>query len=136
MKHFGMPKAELKRLDQAARERRAATWRWFEARKRARPFAGLAFFQPTNVKGSVVLVSRHWPDSITWSWSVWWRSKFGSPKARWPVFAYTTNSGGNVVFGPIELHWQDEMPKKRATLDQERRFIAALGDGTSGESRT
>lgn len=135
MKHFGMPRAELKRLDAQARAKRAALWDWFEARKRARPFAGLAFFQKTNVKGSIVIASRHWPDSITWSWSLWWRSKFGRAKARWPVFAYTTNSGGNVVFGPLELHWQDEMPNKRVTRDAERRFIDALrGNGSPEET--
>lgn len=134
LKHFGMPRVELRRSRLAARDRRAATWRWFAARKRERPLAGLYFFQRTNVKGSIVLASRHWPDSITWSWSVWWRSKFWTTRALWPVIAYTTNSGGNITFGPIELHWQEEMPRKRATLEQERRFISALQEDGSKQA--
>lgn len=128
MKHFGTPRDELNRLDALARSRRAALWSWFERRKRARPFAGLRFFQRTNVKSAFVIVSRHWPDSITWSWSLWFYSKFWSAKALWPTFAYTTNSGGTVRFGPFDLHWQDEMPKRRTTPDQEQRFLQTLSN--------
>lgn len=42
-------------------------------------WAGLRFWKPTNSKGSVVLISRHWPHIIPWSWSVWvsW--------SKWPI---------------------------------------------------
>ena len=124
MKHFGMPRAELKRIREDTRKRRRAPlWRWFEARKRARPFAGLAFFQPTNVKGAIVLASRHWPDSITWSWSIWLRTRGRSGRR---FLAYSTNSGGNIIFGPIDIHWQEEMPHARTTRCDGDRFVAAL----------
>lgn len=32
---------------------------------------GLSFFKKTNVKYSYVLVSRHWPHLLCWSWSLW-----------------------------------------------------------------
>jgi hypothetical protein len=121
-----MPRAELQESRRRSRERRKTQWAWFEARKRARPLAGLRFFQPTNVKGSIVLASRHWPDSITWSWSVWWRSQFGSAKARFPVFAYSTNSGGTITFGPLEIHWQEEMPHRSTSKSEGDRFIEGI----------
>lgn len=48
-------------------------------------FSGLKFFKKTNMRGHYVLVSRHWPHIIPWSWSVWvsfskWPFKWGHLK--------------------------------------------------------
>lgn len=33
--------------------------------------AGLSFWSKTNTPGSRVLLSRHWPHRLCWSWSIW-----------------------------------------------------------------
>jgi len=33
--------------------------------------AGLAFWRKTNTPKSRVLLSRHWPHRLCWSWSIW-----------------------------------------------------------------
>lgn len=40
-------------------------------RERRGFFAGLKFWRKTNVPGSRVLLSRHWPHRLCWDWSVW-----------------------------------------------------------------
>jgi len=42
-------------------------------------FAGLRFWRKTNMNGNRVLISRHWPHIIPWSWSVWVKW------SKWPV---------------------------------------------------
>jgi hypothetical protein len=51
----------------------ADAWaRWDrEWRKRLGWRAGLAFWCRTNVPKSRVLLSRHWPHRLCWSWSIW-----------------------------------------------------------------
>lgn len=71
---FGPFKIDLTRSsrwrDQASN---AAEWdKWDrEHRKRLGWRAGLKFWSETNVPGSRVLLSRHWPHHLCWSWSIW-----------------------------------------------------------------
>lgn len=50
-----------------------AEWEaWDRAwRKRLGWRAGLAFWKKTNTPRSRVLLSRHWPHRLCWSWSIW-----------------------------------------------------------------
>lgn len=85
--------------------------KWDRAwRKRLGWRAGLSFWSKTNVKGSRVLLSRHWPHRLCWSWSIWVsRNRPG----------YETNRIGCVIIRQyrncdiflwkwrISYHWQD-----------------------------
>src|SRR5246127_3909514 len=33
--------------------------------------AGLSFWSRTNTPGQRILLSRHWPHRVCWSWSIW-----------------------------------------------------------------
>lgn len=48
-------------------------WRQWDAtmRQRCGWRAGLAFWGKTNTEGGRVLLSRHWPHRLCWSWSIW-----------------------------------------------------------------
>lgn len=66
---------------------------------------GLKLFAKTNEPGSWVIVSRHWPHLLCWSWSVW--GGFVGPRR----FLFVVDRrGGHVelrLFGPyISLNWQ------------------------------
>lgn len=90
--------AEWDRWDRT--ERRKLGWR-----------AGLHFWERTNVPGSRVLVSRHWPHRLCWSWSVWvgkYREGFDGPRQ----FSFTASRRYRFIRLWVWTHyvnvtWQD-----------------------------
>lgn len=48
-------------------------WELWDRRERRRLgwMSGIKFWAKTNVEGSRVLLSRHWPHRLCWSWAVW-----------------------------------------------------------------
>lgn len=85
---------------------------WDRAQRRKLGWrAGLAFWTKTNVPGSRVLISRHWPHLLCWSWAVWvggHRKGFDGPRR----FILQVSRPYRMVhlnlFGPsIRLSWQD-----------------------------
>lgn len=63
----------------------AADWEYWdrEIRRKLGWRAGLAFWSKTSTPGSRVLLSRHWPHHLCWSWSIWvgkWRQGYDGPR--------------------------------------------------------
>ena len=46
--------------------------RWDRRQKLKNVFAGIRFWGKTNVTGAHLLISRHWPHLLCWSWSIWY----------------------------------------------------------------
>ncbi|MFC5423233.1 hypothetical protein ACFPOB_27180 [Bosea eneae] len=85
---------------------------WDHAERRKRGWrAGLSFWGRTNVQGSRVLIARHWPHLLCWSWSIWvsrYRKGYSGPRR----FVLQVHRGYRfaeiALFGPsIRLSWQD-----------------------------
>lgn len=80
-------------------------------RKRLGWRAGLKFFGKTNVPTRWVLVSRHWPHLLCWSWCLTvntWRKGYDGPR----MFRFLVNRKYRFaelnLFGPgVYLSWQD-----------------------------
>ncbi|HYF40907.1 MAG TPA: hypothetical protein VEA35_00540 [Ramlibacter sp.] len=79
-------------------------------RWRQNPFAGLRWFTRDS-GGCWVLVSRHWPHMLCWSWLVRlsFRSR-GSDQRWWSAHRTKHNGGGGCWvrfgFGELAFHWQ------------------------------
>lgn len=74
--------------------------------------AGLGFWSMTNVRRSRVLVSRHWPHRLCWSWSVWVGMRQSAEKdgRRMLVLSWLRQyrSAEVNLFGPyLRVTWQD-----------------------------
>lgn len=73
--------------------------------------AGLAFWSQTNTPGSRVLLSRHWPHRLCWSWSIWvglMRPEFDGPRRflfilRRPYRQFDVR----LWWVKVNYHWQD-----------------------------
>lgn len=80
---------------------------WDLSQRQARGWlAGLAFWQRTNVPYSRVLVARHWPHLLCWSWSCWLglhRPGFDGPR-RLTIVVERGRSIELRLFGPW-LRW-------------------------------
>ena len=75
--------------------------RWSFLRKLRNPFAGLRGPR-RNSGGDLILLSRHWPHLLCWSWTVLWMREGGRR-----VGGYRNPHGGGVAwFGPLRLSWQ------------------------------
>jgi len=73
--------------------------------------AGLAFWKKTNVKGSRVLLSRHWPHRLCWSWSIWVgvaRPEYDGPNRFFIVIMRPYRNVQWRIWRFIgSVHWQD-----------------------------
>lgn len=74
--------------------------------------AGLRFWKKTNIPGSRVLISRHWPHLLCWQWSVWVGRYQGLEKDGHRRFALIYlrphRSFELRLFGPyLRVMWQD-----------------------------
>jgi hypothetical protein len=84
---------------------------WDDAERARRGWlAGLSFWTKTNVKGERILLSRHWPHLLCWSWSirVGWRNR-SRPRRAFAFLMHRRYKRFELsLFGPfIEAHWQD-----------------------------
>lgn len=91
----------------------AADWvRWDRDWRRKLGWrAGLVFWGKTNVKGSRVLLCRHWPHRLCWSWSIWVgkrREGYDGPM-RFSIVVLRQYRSASLWLGSfyINLHWQD-----------------------------
>ena len=55
---------------------------WDRKQRRARPFAGLAFFRPAS-DASTIIASRHWPHLLCWQWLLSWKPYRADETRRW-----------------------------------------------------
>lgn len=136
MRHFGMPRPQLEATRLKSRRRRRAAWRWHEAFKRRNPLAGLRFFYKCS-DGWRDIACRHWPTSLTWSWTIGFnrfcKDDHSPPSTIWPTKwrawiprIFSHNSGGQWSFGPLQGAWQEEMPHVRTSRSEEDRFLDRL----------
>lgn len=76
---------------------------WSLRQKLRNPFAGLRFFSRCS-DGSALVVSRHWPHQLCWSWGLYWDWPARTP---WRGHFYRTNTGGSWRLGPFRWSWQN-----------------------------
>lgn len=91
----------------------AAEWEtWDRDQRKAQGWrSGLGFWTKTNCEGSRVLLARHWPHRLCWSWSIWvglHRKKYDGPRRLEFVFHRGYRFLNVSLFGPyIRVSWQD-----------------------------
>lgn len=83
-----------------------------EQRRRQGWCAGLGVWKKTNVPGSRVLISRHWPHLLCWQWGVWVGRYQGREMDGPRRFALTYLRPYRIfelrLFGPyVRITWQD-----------------------------
>lgn len=79
-------------------------------RKRLGWRAGLNFWSKTNQDGARVLISRHWPHRLCWSWMVWVsRNRPGYEKNRIGLVVVRPYRVFNLMLWKwrVSFHWQD-----------------------------
>lgn len=88
-------------------------WRRWDRQMRRRVGwrAGLNFWTKTNMRGSRVLLSRHWPHLICWSWSIWvgrWRAGYDGPlRLSLHVSRYYRHADLWLFWWYVRVSWQD-----------------------------
>ena len=97
---------KIERTDHRLFERQVRRWGFWQ--KLRNPFAGLRCLTRDS-GGGLIIISRHWPHMLCWSWSVSWRWPDGGKSGthhKWGFHRSIHNGGGWVVGGPLWLHWQ------------------------------
>jgi hypothetical protein len=102
--------------------------RWSALQKLRNPFAGLRFVRRDS-GGGLILVSRHWPHLLCWSWSLSWAGGWSFRRGR-------PRGICRYHIGPLHLSWQnyDDMvglgkAERSAAAYLSRRALAAQFDG-------
>lgn len=111
MKHFHVDLTKRRSWREDASN--PADWEaWDRAwRKKLGWRAGLTFWRKTNVPGRRLLIARHWPHRLCWSWGVdvsWLRPERGDIR-RFAFYASTLSHSVDLYlwFWSIDYHWQN-----------------------------